>query len=212
MEFLCLEWTTPPPPVQKSHIQSDLIRVARLSVFSPFSNVYFHLCGVHVHMLNHHLAAVKRSSQHWSWDVNTHSHGVLFLAKLQRQTFTKLCCMSRICTSQERFNSVCGNVSKCTRAGTWTYTSQDFLSYKRNGAALSSQNNATISILCAARYNLFQSTCLAVRIPAKQPTIASSVYYHQKGRLPREETHPTLLIPCFHTSSVSLRLIKTERQ
>lgn len=157
-------------------------------------------------MLNHHLAAVKRSSQHWSWDVNTHSHGVLFLAKLQRQTFTKLCCMSHIGTSQEWFNSVsvcacmCGNVSKCTQAGTWTYISQDFLSYERNGAALSSQNNAANSILCAARYNLFQSTCLAVQIAAKQPTIASSVYYQQKGQLPREETHPTVLIPCFHTS------------
>lgn len=169
--------------------------------------MYFHLCGAHVHMLNLHLAAVKWSSQHWSWDVNTHSHSVLFLAKLQRQTFTKLCCMSRICTSQKWFNGVClrmctcmrVNVSKCTWAGTCAHASQDFLSY----TALSSQNNAAHSILSAAWYNLFQSTCLAVENRARQPTIASSVYYHQQATC-QEETHPTVLIPCFHTSSSSL--------
>lgn len=69
--------------------------------------MYFYLGGAHVHMLNLHLAAVKQSSQHWNRDVNTHSHSVLFLAKLQRQTFTKLCCMLHICTSQEWFNRVC---------------------------------------------------------------------------------------------------------
>lgn len=101
--------------------------------------------------------------------------------------------MSRICTSQEWFNSVCvcacvcvhlhvcECVWMCTWAETCMYMSQDFLSYTWSRAALSSQNNAANSILSAARYNLFQSSCLAVQITARQPTIASSVYYHQQA-------------------------------
>lgn len=193
--------------------KSRTIGVARLFL------VLFTTCifiSVHVHMLNLHLAAVKWSSQHWSWDVNTHSHSVLFLAKLQRQTFTKLCCMSRISTSQKWFNGVyvwmctcvCVNVSKCTRAETCAYISQDFLSY----TDLSSQNNAADSILSAAWYNLFQSACLAVQSTNRQPTIASSVYYCQQANC-QQETHPTVLIPCFHKAVFfSLQLIKAKWQ
>lgn len=105
--------------------------------------------------------------------------------------------MVSVCACVRSCTCMCVNVSKFTQAKPHTYTSQDFPLAAR----------ITEKILykfSAARYSLFQSTCLSVQITARQPTIASSLYYCQ------EETYPKVLIPCFHTSSFFIPAHKSQ--
>lgn len=112
--------------------------------------------------------------------------------------------MSHICTSQKWVDSecvcmcacvwvrsctwMCVKVSKFTQAEPRTFTSQDFSLAARITEKILYKFSATL-------YSLFQSTCLYIQITARQPTIASLLYYCQ------EETYPKVLIPSFHTSS-----------
>lgn len=62
-----------------------------------------------------------------------------------------------------------------------------------------------------AWYSLFQSIYKSLQITAKQPTIAS-LSITSTDKLPRQEAHPTHLIPYFHTSNFSLQFIKAKWQ
>lgn len=121
--------------------------------------------------------------------------------KLRGQTFSKLCCVSRICASQEWFIAVCVRVHACVRVCK-PICSQANVSFLTHRAALLSEDRLTLQHLYSLSYSLFQITRQAEQL-ARTVAATAKMKKQQKNPAtspPKKTSHPTLLIPCFHTS------------